>query len=177
MQTKLSRQIVYNYIKNFCYDPLYNVAEVQFDVEDLSNAPFQFKSNLYYTVGAYVVVGDTLYLTISNGQGPWSAASIANTFTGEAYSNEEYTADVITGEYDPDRFKPVDTSTIDTIDVYEVVNASTEDVVIAFDNYAHAVSYIRNYLSETAYDIRVVQSGNKYTAYWNDKSMEFYEPG
>ena len=176
MQTKLSKQIVYNYIKNFCYDPVYDVAEVQFDISDLSNAPFQFRSDIYYTVGAYIVVDGTLYQTISNGQGPWSAASIANTFTGEAYSNKEYIADVITGEYDPDRFKPVDTSTITTLNIYEIVDDDGIATSLAFENYAEAINYIRHYMS-IEYSIRVDQIGNKYTAHWNNKSMDFYSLG
>lgn len=176
MQTKLSKQIVYNYIKNFCYSPVYSVVEVQITSADLPTAPFQFNSSTYYTVGAYIVKNDQLYITLQNGSGPWSAASIANTFSGENFSGEKYMADVENGDYDPNRFALVTLEEETTLTIYEVVNDRSGVVRIAFDTYSHAADYIRTYITWADYSIRVEQDGNKYTAYWDDHVMEFFEP-
>ena len=174
MQTKLSKQIVYNYIKNFCYSPVYSVVEVQITSADLKTVPFQFNPSTYYTVGAYIVKDDQLYITLQNGSGPWSAASIANTFSGEVYSGEKPLADVENGEYDPNRFASITID--DSLTVYEVVNDRSSSVKMAYDTYAHAADYIRTYITWADYSIRVEQDGNKYIAYWDDHVMEFFEP-
>lgn len=176
MQTKLSKQIVYNYIKNFCYSPVYSVAEVQFAYEELSDAPFQFNSDTYYVVGAYVVQDGELYMVIREGSGPWSASSIANTFTNEVYSGETNVADVSQGAYDDSRFQHIELTSEDTVTVYEVVNDRSSAVRMAFAENDYAFDYIRDYISTSDYDITVVQVGNKYTAYWDNHSMDFYEP-
>ena len=176
MQTKLSIDIVYNYIKNFCYSPVYSVAEVQIASADIPNAPFRFDKNTYYVVGAYVVKDSKLYITLRDGAGPWSAASIANTFAGEEYAGKKYLANVVSGDYDSSRFALVELSDEDILTVYEVVNDRSGAVRMAFDTYAHAADYIRDYITWSDYSIRVEQDGNKYTAYWDDHTMVFYEP-
>jgi len=181
MQTKLSKEIVFNYIKNFCYSPIYSVVEVQITSADIPTVPFQFNSSTYYTVGAYIVKDNQLYITLDNGSGPWAAVSDSNTFTGEAYAGERMLANVDNGTYDSKRFAPVtieDPSTPkeDALTVYEIVNDRTGNVVLAYDTYAHAVDYIRTYITWADYAIRVEQDGNKYTAYWDNHVMEFFEP-
>ena len=176
MKTKLSKQIVFNYIKNFCYSPVFSVVGVQIKSADLPTAPFQFNPATYYTVGAYIVKDDQLYITLQNGSGPWSAASIANTFSGENFSGEKYTADVDNGDYDPNRFALVTLDEETELTIYEVVNDRSGVVRIAFDTYAHAAEYIRNYITWADYSIRIEQDGNEYTAYWDDHVMKFYEP-
>jgi hypothetical protein len=174
MRTKLSKQIVFNYIKNFCYSPVFSVVEVQITPEDISNAPFQFNSSTFYTEGAYIVKDNELYVTLRSGAGPWSAASIANTFSGEVRSGEKILADVDYGEYDQSRFAKV---TIDgTLTVYEVINDRSGAVRMGFDTYAHAADYIRTYITWADYSIRVEQNDNEFTAYWDDHIMKFYEP-
>jgi hypothetical protein len=174
MQTKLSKEIVFNYIKNFCYSPIYSVVEVQITSADVPTVPFQFDSSTYYTVGAYIVKDNQLYITLDNGSGPWAAVSDSNTFTGEAYAGERMLANVDNGTYDSKRFAPVIIE--DALTVYEIVNDRTGNVVLAYDTYAHAVDYIRTYITWADYAIRVEQDGNKYTAYWDNHVMEFFEP-
>lgn len=135
--------------------------------------PFQFNPDLYYTIGAYVVKDDCVYRVIAEGSGPWTAASIANTFSGEVYSGEKYAADNAEGAYDPSRFEIVEVT--NPFITYHVIDSRNGEFKAAFDTELNAQNYIR-YLSDGAYEITVVQDGNKYTAYWDTHSMVFYEP-
>ena len=174
MLTKLSKQVVYNCIKNFFYNPVYKVDKVQIMSTDLSGVLFQFDPTICYCLGAYVVKAGQLYLTIRAGSGPWASESIANTFTGEVYTGEQYLADVETGDYDSSRFIPI--SVIGAITVYEVSVNRTNEFKMAFNNYRNAMIYIRSIISDYDYNIRIVQQDNEYTAYWDDRTMDFYEP-
>lgn len=173
MPTKLSSQIVYNYIKNFCYTPSYLIDRVSYSGTEPSQMPFQFNPDLYYTVGAYIVKYDRVYRVIAEGSGPWAMTSIANTFSGEVHSGEKYSADNTEGAYDPSRFEFVEVT--DPFITYQVIDSRSGKFRMAFDTELNAQNYIR-YISNGAYGITVVKDGNKYTAYWNNHSMVFYEP-
>lgn len=173
MQTKLSQQIVYNYIKNFCYSPSYIMQEVGYTDTEPSQMPFQFNEDLYYTVGAYIVKYNRVYRVIAEGKGPWRMTSIANTFSGEVHSGEKYAADNTEGAYDTSRFEPVEVT--DPFITYHVIDSRSGSFRMAFDTELNAQNYIR-YISSGSYGITVVQEGNKYTAYWDTHSMVFYEP-
>lgn len=176
MQTKLSKQIVYNYIKNFCYNPPQAIAEAQFTSDTIADAPFQFNSTIEYPVGAYVVNDGQLYEVIREGKGSWSPSSIANKYSGEVRTGEhEYTSDSTTGPYDTSRFKLITLDEGQTITVYEVVDTRSSEVVMTLVSRIVAVEYIRESTSPDEYDITVEQIDNKYTARWDTHIMEFYE--
>lgn len=179
MVTRLSTDIVYRYIKNFCYDPVYDVVAVTITSEtDLTKLPFQFSSSVDYVPGAYVVHDNVLYIAIAAGRGPWAANSISNIFTGEdVRSGEEYVADVETADYDSGRFNPIaPLEGSDTLTVYELLNPRTERVKMALDTMANAREYLREYTESSDYDIHVEKiSSNTYRATWDGNTMIFYD--
>lgn len=176
MQTKLSKQTVYNYIKNFCYDPVYYITEVIIDENtDLSQLPIQFNSTVYYVAGAYCVYNNELYLVLKDGSGSWSGNSISNLYLGEDVRlNEGNLSNVVTSEYDTSRFKKI--SIDSAITLYEVINERSDIVKMAFNNMANARSYIRDYIDPALYVIKIseLDTLNGFLAEWDDHSMTFY---
>lgn len=179
MITRLSTDIVYKYIKNYCYDPVYDVVEITITSEtDLTELPFQFASEVQYVLGAYVVKDGVLYIAVAQSKGPWAGDSIANIHTGEQiYSGERHVANVEDGDYDPDRFSPIaPLEGSDTLQICELLNPRTGRVKMAFDTVAHAREYLREYTESSDYGIHVEKiSSNTYRATWDGNTMIFYD--
>ena len=109
--TKLSKQIVFNYIKNFCYSPIYDIVQDYITyATDLSE--YQFSMDTYYIPGAYCSNGGKLYQVLKAGSGVWAGDSIANIYVGEdiRVGETNLTMNNQSADYDPTRFKLVDQS-------------------------------------------------------------------
>lgn len=177
MQTKLSEQVVYNYIKNFFYDPVYDITSTVITASDFSEVP-EFSSTAKYVVGAYLVKDNELYISISDNSGPWAQGSIANIYLGEDIrtGDNQYVADNETGEYDSNRFKPVELKPSEERVVYKLYNPRTQVTKMVFDTVAQARDYLREYTKSSDYEIHVEKiSNNEYLATWDGNSMIFYD--
>lgn len=177
MNTKLSEKVVYNYIKNFCYDPVYDITSVVITDTDYSEIP-EFSSTTKYVVGAYIVKDDKLYISVSNNSGPWAQGSIANIYVGEDIrsGDDHYVANNETGEYNPNRFKPIELEQGEELTVYKLYNPRTEITKMVFDTVAQARDYLRDYTAGSDYQINVEKIAyNKYLATWDGNSMIFYD--
>lgn len=179
MVTRLSTDIVYRFVKNFYYDPVYDVVGVTITADtELATLPIQFTSDIKYTPGAYVVKDGVLYIAIAVSSGPWASDSISNVFANDnVFSGEHFTADVETGDYDPTKFTPVSPlEEGETLTLYELMNPRTQKVKIAFDTVAHARDYLREYTESSDYAIHVEKiSSNTYRATWDGNTMIFYD--
>ena len=182
MSKYIDEQSVYDYVKNFCYDPIYRteVVVLQYDKTtdpptppDLTQYPFQFSETTYYVPGAYCVYNGVLYVAIAEGAGHWTVSSIANRYLGDGDSLREdpeyaeYLSNVEdrgTGGYNSDRFKPVEIPINYGLEVIELYNRRDNTFEIAFNNMANARAYIRMFAKLTDYDIRVYAGGYETSA-------------
>jgi len=197
MQTELTERNVFEYIKNFCYDPIYTIGSILITTAtDLTLLPFQFNSDVYYVKGAYVIHDNVLYQAIADGSGLWSPDTISNIYTGQGHydsdvasskdtgirSGEEYIANTRSyGPYNPDRFKLIyDPNNCDdpaySILLYQLINTRTQAVNFAFDNMRAARNYIRDYVTDKDYNINIAHINNTYIGTWDDHTLTFYEP-
>ena len=176
MRRLLTPQIVYDYIKNYCYNPVYNVSETVIDeTTDLDSLDIQFDSTMYYAKDAYCIYNGNLYLVLQPGSGPWSGNSISNLYLGEEVrTGEAIIADIASSEYDASRFKLIDI--VKPITLYEVINARTQKNKMAFSNMRAARNYIRDYIDPALYVIKIskLNSNDGYLGEWDDHSMIFY---
>lgn len=176
MQALLTQDIVYNYIRNYCYNPVCDVDTELIDTDtDLSELPIQFNYNIYYVPDAYCVHGSKLYLVLTPGSGPWSGNSISNLYVGEQIrTGETVVANIDSYDYDHSRFKEI---TVDSeLTLYEVINARSGIIKMAFSNVGSARDYIRNYIEPGMYTIQVskLSTNDGYMGEWDDHQLVFY---
>lgn len=177
MERLLTSQIVYDYIKMYCYDPVYSVYNIHLDPDTvLSELPYiQFDPETYYVYGSYIIYSGQLYMAIAEGAGPWMGNSIGNTFTGEnVYSGEAFTANFNTDGYDDSRFKLIDIE--GPLDLLGLKILRTDEVIMGFDNQRAFRNYIRNHGDPKLYDITVtmLDSREGYLAEWDNHQLIFY---
>lgn len=197
MSTHINTRVVYDYIKNFCYDPIYRTEVVVLEYDhstipptppDLSKYPFQFSETTYYVPGACCIYNDTLYVAISEGAGPWTIGTIANRYLGDEDSlredaeNAAFLSDVkesTSGAYNATRFKPITISENYGVRVVELYNRRDDTFELAFNSMATAREYIRIFSKLSSYDIQVTAGGYKATVEFvgNGTADSFSLPG